>query len=235
MFRDREEAGTRLAEALQDLQGQDVVVLALPRGGVPVAAVIAAALKAPLGVLMVRKIGVPRQPELAVAALVDAAGEQDFGEQSGDEAANLQLLRNEALIRQLGIPEAHIEAEATRAGEEIARRRALYGGQGWRGRLEGRQVILVDDGVATGLTAMAALQALRVRKPARLVLAVPVAAPDVAAELARLVDRTVILEQPQDLGAVSLWYRRFDQVDDETVGRLLQAADRRLSGDDTAG
>ncbi|WP_022728402.1 phosphoribosyltransferase [Fodinicurvata sediminis] len=230
MFKDREEAGARLAEALQDLQGQDVVVLALPRGGVPVAAVIAEALQAPLGVMMVRKIGVPGQPELAVAALVDA-GEQEVGTSSGNETADLQLLRNEALIRQLGIPETHIEAEARRAGQEIARRRSLYGGQGWSGSLEGHQVILVDDGVATGLTAMAALQALGARKPAGLVMAVPVAAPDVAAELARLVDRSVILEQPQDLGAVSLWYRRFDQVDDETVRRLLQDAAQRLRGD----
>lgn len=229
MFKDREEAGARLAEALQDLRGQEVVVLALPRGGVPVGAVIAEALQAPLGVMMVRKIGVPGQPELAVAALVDA-GEQEAGRSSGDETADLQLLRNEALIRQLGIPEAHIEAEARRAGQEIARRRTLYGGQGWSGSLEGQQVILVDDGVATGLTAMAALQALRARKTARLVLAVPVAAPDVAAELARLVDRTVILEQPQDLRAVSLWYRRFDQVDDATVHRLLHEAAERLRG-----
>lgn len=224
MFKDRKDAGERLAGALKDVGGKSTVVLALPRGGVPIAAIVAEALEAPLGLLMVRKIGAPGHSELAVAAAVHTGETVEAGAGAEDIAASLQVVRNDELIQALGVPESHIEAEAHQAAREIAERQALYGEYAWSGTLDGRTVILIDDGVATGLSARAALQAVRRRGPAHLIFAAPVAAPDVASELAQIADRLVVLHQPQDLGAVSLWYERFDQVSDREVAATLAAA-----------
>lgn len=209
-FRDRTDAGRRLAAALAHLRGEDPVVLALPRGGVPVGFEIARALGAPLDLVLVRKIGAPFQPELAVGAVANGGAPE--------------LVVNEDVAGPLGLERAWIEAQAARQLEEIERRRALY----LEGRapvpLEGRTAIVVDDGVATGATTRAALRAVRRRAPRRLVLAVPVAAPEAAAMLRAEVDELVCLEMPAPLGAIGAAYLDFRQVEDDEVRDLLARA-----------
>ena len=187
-----------------------LAVLALPRGGVPVAAEVARALRAPLDLLLVRKIGTPWQPELALAAVVE--GEPP------------QIVVDDDLRRHAGCDAAYIERQAQIALREIARRRAAW----LRGRpaieLAGRTVIVVDDGVATGTTVRAALQALRLRRPARLVLAVPVAPPDTLQRLAAEVDQAVCLLTPSPFRAVGAHYLHFAQLDDHEVTAALDAA-----------
>ena len=180
-----------------------VVVLALPRGGVPVAAEIARALKAPLDLLLVRKIGAPWQPELAVAAVVDG--------QPPD------IVIDDEMLAWAGVDAAYVDAQAQQALAEIERRRRLY----LRGRaplsVEGATVILVDDGIATGTSVRAALQALRRRRPARLVLAVPVAPSEALARLRSDVDEIVCLAEPFPFHAIGLHYRDFHQLSDAEV------------------
>jgi len=212
IFADRIDAGRRLAAALAPLRGEDCVVLALPRGGVPVAAEIARALAAPLDLVLVRKIGAPRQQELAVAAVVD-----------GDAP---QLVRNEDVIRLLHVGEDYLEAEARRQLAEIERRRAAYLSGRTPEPIAGRTVIVVDDGIATGATMRAALRAVRARRPRTLVLAVPVAPPETVAELAAEVDRIVCLSQPEPFGAIGAFYDDFRQLEDDDVRTLLAAAAR---------
>lgn len=216
MFADRTDAGRRLAAALVHLRDRHPVVLALPRGGVPVGFEVAKVLAAPLDILLVRKIGAPFQPELAAAAIVDGA--------------EPVLVRNEEVIRAYGIDEEWIEAEAARQLAEIERRRRLYCGDRAPVSLRGRTAILVDDGIATGTTVRAALRALARLAPARRVLAVPVAPPDTVASLAHEADEIVALEQPEWMGAVGQFYRDFTQTEDEEVVRLLAEAARRGSG-----
>jgi len=206
-FADREEAGRALGAAVAQLGLADPVVLALPRGGVPIAAEVARALHAPLDLLLVRKIGAPFEPELAVAALVDAA-EDD-------------LLVDEPFMRELGIRMADVQAQAEAERIEIARRRALYLGDRPRVPLRGRTAIVVDDGVATGTTVRAALKGLRRSGPAMRVLAVPVAPPDTLAKLRPEVDRIVCLREPQPFRAVGMHYIDFHQVPDQEVIALL--------------
>ena len=211
-FVDRVEAGRLLGQRLVALRLVDAVVLALPRGGVPVALEVARALHAPLDLLMVRKIGAPGQRELAVAAVVD--GEHP------------QIVIEEETLRLSGADRAYVEAEAAHALKEIKRRRRLY----LRGRvpvpLAGKSVVLVDDGIATGTTVRAALKALQRCNAARLVLAVPVAPADTVAQLHAAVDDLVCLSQPAFFHAVSLHYRDFHQIEDDEVIALLDAARR---------
>jgi putative phosphoribosyl transferase len=209
-FANRQQAGAALAAALQPLALHDPVVLALPRGGVPVAAEIARVLHAPLDLLLVRKIGAPGEPELAVAAVVDAADDD--------------LVVDTALLQSLGVSPAHVQRQAVAERAEIARRRAAYLGDRRRVPLDGRTVILVDDGIATGTTVRAAIKGVRRSRPAALVLAVPVAPPDTVQALAGDVDRLVCLRQPQPFRAVGLHYVDFHQVPDAEVVALLDAA-----------
>jgi predicted phosphoribosyltransferase len=212
-FADRAEAGRRLAEMLQHLKLARPVILALPRGGVPVAAEIAAALAAPLDVLIVRKIGTPANHELAMGAIVD-----------GDPPVTV---RNEDIIVHQGVSEASFAAAREREHAEARRRRELYVGARPHPPLTGRDVVIVDDGVATGATMRAAVQAVRAAQPTRLVVAVPVGAADALSELRREADSVVCLETSVLFGAISLYYADFRQVSDETVVALLAASDRR--------
>lgn len=206
-FLDRPAAGRALAERLAVLELVDPVVLALPRGGVPVAAAVATALHAPLEVLVARKIGLPGHPEFGVGAIAEG-GEPLF---------------DEAVLSQLRVSGQDLADTVRREREELARRVARYRGGRPLPELAGRDVVLVDDGLATGVTARAALRVLRARQPGRLVLAVPVGAPDAARLLAADADDVVCVLQPEGFGAVGAWYERFDQTSDEQVLELLRA------------
>lgn len=210
LLADRTEAGRALGAALARLALRDPVVLALPRGGVPVALEVAKALQAPLDLLLVRKIGAAFDPELAVAAVVDAAGDD--------------LVMDPTLMAETGMDEAEVRARATEQRGEIARRRMRYLGDRPRVPLARRTVIVVDDGIATGTTVRAALKGLRRSGAGLRVLAVPVAPAETLAQLRGEVDRIVCLAQPQPFGAVGRHYADFDQVEDDAVVAALAAA-----------
>lgn len=212
-FADRIDAGRALAARLASYAGRaDVVVLGLPRGGVPVAAEIARALGAPLDLLFVRKIGLPWQPELAYAAVVD-----------GDPP---EVVVNEEVASVEPMSAAALAAATAAEVAEIERRRRLYMAGRAALPVAGREVIVVDDGLATGTTARAALRGLKRRAPARLVLAVPVAPPDTVRELAPLVDEIVVLDMPEPFRAIGLHYVDFHQLEDgEVLGILEQFRD----------
>ena len=211
VYRSRREAGQVLAQRLAARRYADPIVLALPRGGVPVGLEVARALHAPLDVLLVRKIGAPGQPELAAAAIVD--GPQP------------ELVVNEEVVAATGMTRAEIDAEAQRQLREIERRRVAYVGSRAALPLAGRTVIVVDDGIATGTSVRAALRALRARQPARLVLAVPVAPADTLARLAPLVDEVVCPATPEPFIAIGLHYADFHQLEDrEVVAAMDEAA-----------
>ena len=207
-FNDRSEAGRKLAKALARYRKQQPAVLALPRGGVPVAAEIAGALDAPLDLVLVRKIGVPFQPELAMGAVVD-----------GDAPV---IVRNEDVIESAGIGETEFEAVCDRELAEIERRRRRYLGSRARVDVAGRTAIVVDDGIATGATMRAALRATRMRNPRRLVLAVPVGPTDSVAAMRQEADDVVCLEDHTSFGAIGLFYRDFRQISDEEVIETLK-------------
>ena len=209
-FSDRADAGRKLAEALLHLKDAKPVVLALPRGGVPVAYEVAKALKAPLDVLLVRKIGSPGQPELGLGAVVDGA--------------HPQIVMNEDVVEMVHPSRRYIDAEAARQLAEIERRRKLYRPGGAPLETENRTVIVVDDGIATGGTVKVALTALRKLRPARLVLAVPVAPPDVLATISKFADETVCLSTPERFYAVGAHYDDFAQTEDAEVIDLLTRA-----------
>lgn len=210
-FASRTQAGQILAKQVAELSFERPVVLALPRGGVPVALEVSRVLKAPMDLLLVRKVGVPWQPELAAAAVVD-------GERR-------DLVFNDEVMLMLGLNREEIERAAEKEISEIDRRRKLY----LKGRepisVAGRTAIVVDDGIATGTTVKAALQALKKRNPKRLVLAVPVAPSGTIEELAAFVDDIICLQQPDPFIAIGLFYSDFHQVDDEEVIAMLRAAD----------
>ncbi|MCK9919113.1 phosphoribosyltransferase [Microbacteriaceae bacterium K1510] len=206
-FSDRVDAGRKLANALAGYKDQQPIVLALPRGGVPVAAEIATALEAPLDLVLVRKIGVPDQPELAMGAVVD--GKVPI------------VVRNERVIDLCGVSEQDFDAVRDEQLAEIERRRKVYLGDRGHPELKDRTVIVVDDGIATGATTRAALRALQLRHPRKLVLAVPVAPTESLAALKDAADAIVCLEEYEDFGAIGLFYTDFTQVTDTEVIRLL--------------
>lgn len=206
-FRDRAEAGRRLAAALAGFAGQPVVVLALPRGGVPVGYEIARALAAPLDLVLVRKIGVPGQPEFAMGAIA--------------EGTPPVTLRNEPVLAGLKIGDGDFARVRARELVELERRREAYRGDRPTVDVAGRIAILVDDGIATGMTARAAAEAVRARGATRVVIATPVAAGDAAAALRREFGTVVCLAEPRDLVAVGGHYQDFHPVDDDEVRALL--------------
>jgi predicted phosphoribosyltransferase len=207
VFKDRREAGRLLADALRRFMGLDPIVLALPRGGVPVAYEIATALRAPLAVFIVRKLGVPGHRELAMGAL----------------ASGGVRVMSEDIVRQLRIPASAIEAVVAEEQVELERRERLYSSKPVP-PLTGRTVVLVDDGLATGATMRAAVRAVRGQRPSRIVVAVPVGAADTCRALRAEADEVVCLRTPEPFQAVGLWYRRFDQTTDDEVRALLEAS-----------
>ncbi|MYQ40308.1 Predicted phosphoribosyltransferase [Streptomyces sp. LamerLS-316] len=208
LFTDRTDAGRQLAAALRHLERRDPVVLGLPRGGVPVAYEVARALGAPLDVIVVRKLGVPYRPELGFGAI-------------GEGGARVI---SDEIVRHAGVREKDLEAVERAEEAELLRRAQTYREGRPRLPLEGRAVVVVDDGVATGATARAACQVVRAQGASHVVLAVPVASPDVAAGLREDVDEVVCLSTPQLFSAVGEWYRDFSQTSDEEVVSLLARA-----------
>ncbi|MBA2664582.1 MAG: phosphoribosyltransferase [Bradymonadaceae bacterium] len=205
LFEDRFDAGQKLAERLRDF-GPDAVILALPRGGVPVAYQVAQALGAPLDVFIVRKIGVPGQPELAMGAI----------------ASGGIVVFNEDVLRLLGIPEQLVEAVIAREREEIERREQRYRGERAPPQIRDKTVILIDDGLATGATMLAATRAVRELEPAKLVVAVPVGSTQACALMSENADEVVCLKTPSPFFGVGAWYGDFEQTTDSEVHLLLE-------------
>jgi putative phosphoribosyl transferase len=210
IFHDRRDAGSRLATALARFKEDKPVILALPRGGVPVAFEVARALEAQLDLLLVRKIGAPGHQELAIGAVVDGK--------------DPQLVLNHEIIAHAGLPPGYIEAEQKRQLAEIDRRRQLYRGSEPPAEIKGRTVIVIDDGIATGATMKAGLRGVRQSAPRRLVLAVPVAPPEALQDLAKECDEIVCLSAPEWFNAVGSHYADFTQTSDEEVMALLAQA-----------
>ena len=202
-FRDRSDAGRRLAKALAAYKREKPVILALPRGGVPVAAEVAAVLNAPLDLILVRKIGVPMQPELAIGAVVD--GGQPI------------IVRNEDISQLVGVSEIEFKEICAAELAEIERRRERYLGDRTRVEVRGRVTIVIDDGIATGATTRAALRATRMRNPQKLVLAVPVAPTEALVEMRQEADDVVCLEAHERFRAIGWFYEDFTQVADQQV------------------
>ncbi|MDQ3886579.1 MAG: phosphoribosyltransferase [Actinomycetota bacterium] len=213
LFVDRVDAGRRLAERLVHLRGEDVVVLGLPRGGIPVAFEVARALDAPLDVIVVRKLGVPFQRELGMGAI----GEGNV------------LVMNEHVVRRARVSEAEIAEVERRERAELERRARCFRGDRPRQRVAGRVAVVIDDGIATGSTARAACQVARAQGADRVVLAVPVCSPDTARRLRNEVDEMVVLQTPKAFFAVGQWYIEFPQTSDTEVVDLLRRSERVAS------
>lgn len=208
-YDDRREAGVELAHRLSSFKGQDnVLVLALPRGGVPVAFEVARALDAPLDIFLVRKLGVPGHRELAMGAIA---------------SGGVRVL-NDDVVSWYSIPEPIIDAVAREEAVELGRRERLYREDRPALEIRDRVVILVDDGLATGSSMKAAVQAVRAHSPARVVVAVPVGSPDTCREFTGIADEIVCARQPAPFAAVGQWYRDFSQTTDEEVRELLERA-----------
>jgi putative phosphoribosyl transferase len=213
-FRDRHDAGRRLAQLLTHLAGRtDVVILGLPRGGVPVAYEVAAALQAPLDIFVVRKLGVPGQEELALGALA---------------SGGIRVL-NQDVVTAVGISAEAIDAITRREHVELERRERLYRGERPAMEVKGKTVVLIDDGLATGSTMRAAAKALRAGDPAKIVVAVPVAARATCEALRSEVDEVVCAEIPARFIAVGEWYEEFAQTTDDDVRELLRLARQQES------
>lgn len=211
LFEDRIDAGRQLAAKLSHYANRpEVIVLALPRGGVPVAYEVAVALKAPLDVFLVRKLGAPSQRELAMGAIA---------------SGGVRVL-NDDVVNYLGIPEEVIDRVAEEEMRELYRREREYRGARAMENLQDRIVILVDDGLATGSTMRAAIKALHQFKPAKIVVGVPVSAPETCAEFEQEVDEIICVQTPQPFRAVGLWYRDFSQTTDDEVRTLLARANQ---------
>ena len=208
-FADRAEAGRELASALREYRGRDdVVVLALPRGGVPVGFEVARELGVPLDVFVVRKLGLPAQPELAMGAIA---------------SGGVQVL-NQEVVQTLGVPASTIEEVAAREQEELDRREQLYRGDRPGHSVEGKTIILVDDGVATGSTMRAAVKAVRMQHPGEIVVAIPVAPPETCEALRKDADRVVCIRTPEPFLALGAWYASFVQTPDAEIQDLLARA-----------
>lgn len=212
LFFDRYDAGRKLARHLLSYKNRgDVIVLALPRGGVPVAYEVATAINAPLDVFLVRKLGVPGHEELAMGAI----------------ASNGVVVINPEVIQALNIPRQVIDEVSRRERTELHRREQAYRDDRSPIEVQGKIVIVIDDGLATGASMRAAVEALWPLNPAKLVVAVPVAAPETCREFQELVDQMVCLDTPQPFRGVGMWYEDFSQTSDETVRSLLQEATRQ--------
>ncbi len=206
LFRDRHEAGKLLAQKLLDLKGNpNAIVLGIPRGGVVVAYEVAKTLGLPLDVFVARKIGAPGNPELAIGAV----------------ASDGTVVLDELSISLMGVPKQYIEKETERQKEEIRKRIQAYRGGREGYSLEGKIVILVDDGVATGATIIASLRAIKASNPSQIILAVPVAPPDTVEKLRREADKVICLYTPSPFWAVGAFYVNFEQISDEEVQGLL--------------
>jgi len=217
MFRDRGQAGQMLAAELLKLDLPEPVVLALPRGGVPVAAAIASALDAPLDLLIVRKVGAPGNSELAVAAIVDGNPPD--------------VVLNREIVEAYGLDDADLAALIKQERPELERRRLAYRGARQPLSVTGKTAILVDDGAATGTTMKVAIRALQRRSPREIVVALPIAPPETVTELAQLADRIVCLSQPTPFRALGYHYLRFPQLaDEEVTNALTDARKSRAAG-----
>lgn len=217
MFRDRQEAGQKLAAELAGLQLRDPVVLALPRGGVPVAKEVAKSLNAPLDLIIVRKVGAPGNPELSVAAIVD-----------GDPP---DVVLNREIIEAYSLDDAELAALINRERPELERRRLAYRGKRQPLSIAGKTAVIVDDGAATGTTMKVAIRALKRRSPREIIVAIPVAPPDTVAELAQEANRVVCLSQPARFHALGYHYLTFPKLTDvEITTALHEASQRRGAG-----
>lgn len=210
VFQDRYDAGRRLAVALEQYRDEDPIVLGLPRGGVAVGYEIARTLAAPLDVLVVRKLGAPGAEEFAIGAMAPGA-----------------TLLNRDLVAGLGVPQEYLARIIAREGDELARRERVYRGTRPPVAVEGRTVILVDDGLATGATAQAAVESLRRRGPSKIIFAAPVCSAEGAKALEQVADAVVCLECPPEFGAVGYWYRDFSPTTDAEVIKCLLATESR--------
>ncbi len=208
VFRDRVDAGKKLADKLSQYRSKDVVVLAIPRGGVVVGFEVAGDLGAPLSLIIPRKIGAPGNPELAIGAVTE----------EGD------AYLDSTIVSALSVDQAYIDAVKQREVEEIKRRMSSYLGDRQRPELQGKTIILVDDGIATGSTMKAAIRSVRLHDPAEVVVAVPVAPPDTVESLKKLADSVICLKTPSFFYAIGQFYQEFDQVGDTEVIRLLRLA-----------
>lgn len=212
-FRDRKDAGRKLAQALLHYAGRsDVTILALPRGGVPVAYEVALTLNAPLDIFVIRKLGLPGREELAIGAIA---------------SGGIRVL-NDDVIRILNIPQEIINMVAQRELRELNRRENVYRGSRSAPEIHDRTIILIDDGLATGASMRAAVAGVRVQQPARIVIAVPVAAPEVCDAFQFEVDEMVCVMTPEPFFGVGTWYEQFSQISDEEVRMLLEEANRQL-------
>jgi predicted phosphoribosyltransferase len=214
IFTDRATAGRALAAEVAALAPERPVILALPRGGLPVAREVAMALTAPLGLILVRKVGAPFQPELAIGAVVDGR--------------DPVVVRHERIIRMLRLPDAYFARAAREALSEIERRREVYGMASAQPAIEGRTAILVDDGIATGASIEAAIQGARRAKPEQLIVAVPVLSDDALERLRPLADKIVYLDD-RLLGSVGAHYRHFPQLTDDDVVKILAEHEEALA------
>ncbi len=213
MFADRVDAGRQLAAALERYRAENPIVLALPRGGVPVGAQVARALGAPLDVLLVRKISAPGMPEFGIGAVVD-----------GPEP---QVVLNKKLVRLVAPPHGYIDAQVRIEMVELERQRVLYAGERKALSPEGRLLIVVDDGITTGSTIRAALRVLRHQRPKSLIVAVPVMPPKAVAPLRATIDKLICLLTPQDFEAVGQFYEDFTETPEEQVSDLLRSVNQQ--------
>jgi putative phosphoribosyl transferase len=213
LFKDRQDAGRKLAEALAAYAGRpDVIVLGLPRGGVPVAAEVAKALNAPLDIFLVRKLGAPGHEELAMGAIA---------------SGGVRVL-NDEVIRMLNVPQPMIDRVAEKEQAEMERRERAFRGDRPRPTLQGRTVILVDDGLATGASMRAAVKGLQAHEPGHIIVAVPTAAPETCAAFEGDVDEVICAVTPRPFFGVGAWYRDFTQTSDEEVRSLLRETKAEL-------